>query len=44
LSDFKAIFVDWDIDWYLGLDEYSSDISDDETPRSEASFVSAALD
>lgn len=41
----KFIFFveDWDIDWYLGLDEDSSDCSAEET-ASEASFISSALD
>ena len=33
---------DWDIDWYLGLDDYASDCSAEET-LSEASFISSAL-
>ena len=41
----KFVFLveDWDIDWYLGLDEYFSDCSVEET-ASEASFISSALD
>ena len=41
----KFIFSieDWDVDWYLGLDEYASDCSAEET-SSEVSFMSSTLD